>query len=274
MERDFKEIGCIIIPKETPKEDFINYCFNKERFWVLTNRMGMLANVPCVHQVIQDLKFADDDSGLGSQVIVEYIGAYKQYIITGTLSKVGESSYNSEESLLLYKTIQNGDNRGNTVGIIGNSLLSKLSIFAKNVKKKTAKLLIECFGSKDSELKLGSSGWVLIQGDSGIKLRYKTEKEIVILEDKIELFYSKEQKLTISNKELCYVDGTNTFKIDSSGYNLGKINFKDYINEILDFLGNDLMLLTPMGPTSPGTMASTAAPKLTQLKTKLAQINS
>lgn len=277
MEQDFKEIGCIIIPKDTDNiEDFKSYCFNKERFWIMTNRRGMLSNVPCLHQVLGDIEFPLDENSFGSQVLVEYISEYKQYIITGTLSKVGISTYQSQEVLSFAKTYKgnNEESFGNTVGIIGNTLLSKLSVFCKNVKKKTAKFFIECFGDKDSELNLNSSGWVLVNTESGIKLRYKTEKEVLITKDKIEIFYSKEQKFTLTDKELLYKDGTNTFKIDKSGYNFGNINFKDYITEILDFLGNDLMLLTPMGPTSPGTMASTAAPKLVQLKTKLSKINS
>ena len=50
--KDFKEIGCIIIPKGTEKESFKNLCFNEERFWVMTNKRGLLSNVPCIHQVV------------------------------------------------------------------------------------------------------------------------------------------------------------------------------------------------------------------------------
>lgn len=275
FEQDFKEIGCIIIPKgSTDKEIFINTCFNEERFWVMTNRSGLLSNVPCIHQVVGDIEFPEDNKSFGSQVVVEYIASYKQWVITGTLSKVGNSSYQSEESLILKKTYKGQKACGNTVGIIGNSLLSKLIVFCKNLSQKTATLIIECFGDKNSQLRLNSSGWIWIKGEKGVKLRYKTEKEINILEDQIQIFFSKDQKLTIKDKELLYEDGKNKFKIDDSGYNLGKINFKDYITKILDFLGNDIILLTSMGPTSPGCMASSAASKLTQLKQELSQINS
>lgn len=274
---DFKEIGCIIIPKGSEdREKFVNFCFNEERFWVMTNKHGILSNVPCIHQVVGDIEFPLDDNSFGSQVIIEYIEDYKQYLITGTLSKIGNSSYQSEENLLCRKTYQGTkeDSKGNTVGLIGNTLLSKLSLFCKNVCNKAANLFIECFGNEDSKLEINSSGWVLVKAEKGLKLRYKSEKEITILEDKIEIFYSKDQKLTLEDKKLTYVDGTNTVKIDDSGYNLGKINFKDYITEILDFLGNDIILLTSMGPTSAGCMASPSGAKLTKLKQKLAQINS
>lgn len=275
FEQDFKEIGCVIIPKgSTDKETFINTCFNEERFWVMTNRSGLLSNVPCIHQVVGDIEFPKDDKSFGSQVVVEYIAAYKQWVITGTLSKVGNSSYQSEESLILRKTYKGQEACGNTVGVIGNSLLSRLIVFCKNLSQKTATLVVECFGDENSQLELNSSGWVWVKGEKGVKLRYKTEKEINILEDQIQIFFSKDQKLTIKDKELLYEDGKNKFKIDDSGYNLGKINFEKYLTKILDFLGNDLMLLTPCGPSSPGTMASSAGPKLTQLKQELSQINS
>ena len=275
FEQDFKEIGCIIIPKGSDdKEKFISTCFNEERFWIMTNRNGLLSNVPCIHQVVGDIEFPKDENSFGSQVVVEYIAAYKQWIITGTLSKVGNSSYQSEESLIVRKTFKGKGACGNTVGIIGNSLLSRLAVFCKNLSQKTATLIIECFGDEKSQLELNSSGWVWVKGEKGVKLRYKTEKEINISEDQIQIFFSKEQKLTIKNKELLYEDGKNKFKIDDSGYNLGKINFKDYVTKVLDFLGNDIILLTSMGPTSPGCMASSAASKLIKLKQELAKINS
>lgn len=270
---DFKEIGCIIIPKGTDKENFKNLCFNKERFWVMTNKRGLLSNVPCIHQVISDIEFPLDENSFGSQVIIEYISAYDQYIITGTLSKVGNSSYQNEEDLIYRKTYRGEGEKGNTLGLLGNTLLSKLSIFCKNLSQKTATLLIECFGDDNSQLNLGSSGWIFLNAEKGIKLRYKDDKEISILEDEIQIFFSKNQKLVLKDKEFIYEDGTNTFKIDKSGYNLGKINFEKYITKILDFLGNDLMLLTPCGPSSPGTMSSSAGPKLMQLKQELSQIN-
>lgn len=275
MEKDFKEIGCIIIPKNVNREDFINLCFNKERFWVMTNKRGMLANVPCIHQVISDIEFPLDDTSFGSQVLIEYISSYKQYVIVGTLSKIGSSSYNNEESLLLKKTYKgtNSDSIGNTVGIIGNTLLSKLNVFCKNVCKGVANLFIECFGNENSKLEINSSGWVLVKAESGIRLRYKNKKEINILSDKIEIFCSKDQKLVLTEKSLVYTDGTNTVTIDDSGYNFGNINFQDYITEILDFLGNDIILLTSCGPTSAGCMTSPSSSKLIKLKQKLEQIN-
>lgn len=270
------EIGSIIIPKNVKdKESLKNLCFNEERFFVMTNTRGMLDNVACLHQVVADIEFPKDEYTLGSQVVLEEVGSASQFIIIGTLSKIGESTYNNEETLLCRKTYKGeGESIGNTIGMIGNALLSKLALFCKNVSQRASSLLIECFGSIESKLELRSSGWIFCKAEKGVKLRYKNEKEVNILEDQIQIFYSKNQKLTIKDKELLYEDGKNKFKIDDSGYNLGKINFEKYITKILDFLGNDIMLLTPCGPSSPGTMTSSAAPKLTQLKQELAQINS
>lgn len=275
LEGNFKEIGCIVIPPGVNREEFIRVCFNEERFCVMTNTRGLLTHVPCVHQVINDIYFPKDNKELGTQVLVEYLADYKQYIIVGTLSKLHESTYQSEENLNISKvykgTVKNAF--GNQIGMSGNTILSNLAIYAKNICKKAAYLFLECFGNKDSELHINSSGWIFVKSESGIKLRYKDKKEITILDDKIEMVMSKDQKLTLKDKELVYKDGTNTIKVDNKGYTFGNINFKDYITEILDFLGNDIVLLTSMGPTTAGCMASTSAAKLTQLKQKISNIN-
>ena len=119
----------------------------------------------------------------------------------------------------------------------------------KNVSQKASSLLIECFGSIESKLELRSSGWIFCKAEKGVKLRYKNEKEINILEDQIQIFYSKNQKLTIKDKELLYEDGKNKFKIDDSGYTFGNLEIPTFLNDILDFLGNDAMLLTSCGPS-------------------------
>lgn len=269
------EIGSIIIPKNVKdKESLKTLCFNEERFFVMTNTRGMLDNVACLHQVVSDIEFPEDEYTLGSQVVLDEIEGASQFIIIGTLSKIGESTYSSEENLLCRKTYkEKGEAIGNTIGMIGNTLLSKLAVFCKNVSQKAANLLIECFGNDESKLELRSSGLIFCKAEKGIKLRYKSEKEINILEDQIQIFYSKDQKLTIKNEELIYEDGTNTFKIDSNGYTFGNIEIPTFLNEILDFLGNNAMLLTAMGPTSMGMMSTSAAPKLQELKTKLQNIN-
>lgn len=269
------EIGSIILPKGVKdKESIKTLCFNQERFFVMTNTRGMLDGVACLHQVVSDIEFPEDENSLGSQVVLEEIKEVSQFIIIGTLSKIGESIYNNEENLLCRKVYKNkGDAIGNTVGMIGNTLLSKLAIFCKNVNKKAANLLVECFGDDKSKLELVSSGWILCKGEKGIKLRYKNKKEINITEEQIQIFFSKDQKLTLKNKEFFYEDGKNSFKIDKNGYTFGNLEIPTFLNEILDFLGNDLVLLSSMGPTSPGCMASPSAPKLQQLKQKIQNIN-
>ena len=269
------EIGSIIIPKNVKdKESLKNLCFNEERFFVMTNTRGMLDNVACLHQVVADIEFPKDEYTLGSQVVLEEVESASQFIIIGTLSKIGESTYNNEETLLYRKTYKGeGEAIGNTIGMIGNAFLSKLALFCKNVSQKASSLLIECFGSIESKLELRSSGWIFCKAEKGVKLRYKNKKEINILEDQIQIFYSKNQKLTIKNKELLYEDGKNKFKIDDSGYTFGNLEIPTFLNDILDFLGNDAMLLTSCGPSSMGMMSTSAAPKLQKLKQKIQNIN-
>lgn len=275
MKDDFVEMGCLVVPKDVNREEFISLCFSKERFWVMTNKHGLLSNVPCIHQVLGDLQFPNDENDFGSQVLIQCMSDYKQYVIIGTVSKINHSTNRyDEENLILDKTYEGKDKSafGNSIGLSGNTLLSKLTLFCKSVSKKTSELIIHCFGDNKSKLQIKSSGWLFLESESGTKL-VKDNKEVSLLDDKIVISLNKDQNLILKDKSFVYTDGNNTFKIDNSGYNLGNINFKDYITEILDFLGNDLVLLTSMGPTSSGCMTSTSAPKLTKLKQKLAQIN-
>ena len=85
---------------------------------------------------------------------------------------------------------------------------------------------------------------------------------------------STKQNLTFDDDKLFYKDSFgNKFTIDKEGYKLGNINFKTYITKILDFLGNNIMLNTPMGVSAPGCTSTPSGTQLQQIKTELENIN-
>ena len=265
-----KEIGTgyIIIPSDVNREEFVKNCYLRESFYIMTNEGGVISNVLCMHQVLNDIKFAEDSTGLGSQVIFVNFESYNMPVIIGTVSKQGLSEYRKESGINYSKNF-----KGTDIGFIGDLLLSKLIIFCKNSLNKLSKLIIEVSGNKDSELNLNSSGWVYIKCETGFKL-IKKEKQIIVDDDKILISNSTKQNLIFDNNKLFYKDSFgNKFTIDKEGYKLGNINFKEYITKILDFLGNKIVLLTSMGPSSPGCSASTSGPELQQIKTELENIN-
>ena len=56
----------IIIPEGVNKEEYIGSCFAKESFGIMTNDGGFIGNVLCIKQVLNDLKFLEDYTGLGT----------------------------------------------------------------------------------------------------------------------------------------------------------------------------------------------------------------
>lgn len=260
--------GYIVIPEGVNRDEFVESCYSKESFYIMTNEGGLIPSVLCMHQVLNDIKFAEDSTGLGSQVIFVNFEVYNMPVIIGTVSKQGLSEYRNESGISYSKSF-----RGIDIGFVGNLLLSKLTIFCKNSLNKLGKLIIEVSGNKDSELNLNSSGWVYIKCETGFKL-IKKEKQIIVDDDKILISNSTKQNLTFDDDKLFYKDSFgNKFTIDKEGYKLGNINFKTYITKILDFLGNSIILNTPMGPTSPGCTSTPSGTQLQQIKTELENIN-
>lgn len=271
-----KEIGCLIIPKGENRDKFIEKCFEKERFTILSNKRGIISNVICLSHIIPHLKFPSNTEILGSQVLIEYIEEYKTFCILGVISKVNSSFYLGEKDYNLSKTYEGNikNSAGNTLGLSGNLVSSYLSLFCKNVWGKISSLNINCIGNEESYINIYSSGWIATKAEKGIKLRFKNKKEILINEDKIELSFNENQRLTLSEDKLNYTDGTNKFTIDDSGYNFGNINFKKFLNKILNFLGQNIILLTSCGPSSAGCLSSPSGPQLQKLQEELNNINS
>lgn len=262
-------LGYLIIPTGINREDYIKSCFDKELFAVMTNNKGCITDVLCLKQILNDLEFPIDDIHLGSEVILNYLDKYHRYIIIGTISKQGESNFNNEQDLKFSKTLDNS-----SVGVVGNTFLSRLYIFCKNVASKIANLIIEVKGSKDSKLSLNSSGWVCIKTETGFKILNGIDKGIYIDKDKISINNSIDQNLILSDNSLIYQDGNkNKLTIDSKGYSLGNINFQNYITEILDFINNQIVLNTPMGPSAPGVSSTTSGASLIKIKEELENIN-
>lgn len=123
MRRDIGT-GYIVIPEGVNKEEFIESCFTKENFCVMTNEGGFIPNVLCMKQILNDLKFPEDYTGLGTQVIFVNFDEYNIPVIIGTVSKQGLSEYRNEGDLNFSKNL-----KGNEIGFVGNLFLSKLSIF-------------------------------------------------------------------------------------------------------------------------------------------------
>lgn len=265
-----KEIGTgyIVIPEGVNKEEYIESCFTKENFCIMTNDGGFIPNVLCMKQVLNDLKFPEDYTGLGTQVIFVNFDEYNIPVIIGTVSKQGLSEYRNEGDLNFSKNL-----KGNEIGFVGNLFLSKLSIFCRNLFNKKSKINIEVVGNEESELNLVSSGWVCSKSNTGFKIVNKN-KQVIIDKDKILISNSLEQNLSLDDEKLFYKDKHgNKLTIDAEGYKLGNINFKEYITKILDFLGNKIILNTSMGPSAPGCSSTTSGTELQQIKTELENIN-
>ena len=259
--------GHIFIPNGIDRDTYIASCFTKEKFDILTNEGVTIVGVQCLENILDELFFPETPEELGSQVIIVYLEEYKIYTIIGVVSKRGLSTFRGEFD---YKKTKTKD--GTSLGIFGNIKNSKLVVFLRDKINKFCEFILEVKGNQDSKLKINSSGWVILNANTGIKIKSK-DREIIISEDSISINNGFNKNFKIDRDKFIYKDNKNTFKIDSSGYNLGNINFEEYFTQILEFLERDLTLNTPMGPTAPGVQPTTAAPKLKQLKQKLKDIN-
>lgn len=271
-ERESIGIGFLAIPEGEDRNRFISQCFNKEKFSIINENGELILNVLCLKHVINDLQFPKNlEEGipsLGSQVIYITYPNQNIPIIIGVINKQGISEYFTEDNLSYTKIFDDC-----IAGLVGNLSLRKLFLSIKSATKKFCKLIIGVSGDDKSELSLESTGYVLIKGDTGIKIK-GNNKEIILDKDKILITNTSKQNIKIDDNGFDYKDGLgNKFKLNKDGYILGNINFEKYITEILDFLGNDIILNTSTGPTGPGCMATSSGQKLQQLQQKIKNIN-
>lgn len=271
-ERESIGIGFLAIPEGEDRNIFINQCFNKEKFSIINENGELILNVLCLKHVINDLQFPkkleEGTPSLGSQVIYITYPNQNIPIIIGVINKQGISEYFTEDNLSYTKIFDDC-----IAGLVGNLSLRKLFLSIKSATKKFCKLIIGVSGDDKSELSLESTGYVLIKGDTGIKIK-GNNKEIILDKDKILITNTSKQNIKIDDNGFDYKDGLgNKFKLNKDGYILGNINFEKYITEILDFLGNDIILNTSTGPTGPGCMATSSGQKLQQLQQKIKNIN-
>lgn len=270
-ERQSIGIGFLVIPEGVDRNSFIEQCYNKEKFVIMNENGELIMNVLCSKHVLNYLKFPKDpkeEIQLGSQVI--YVTYPKQNvpIIIGILAKEGISDYYSESGFDNSKMLNDC-----SVGISGNLILRKLTLFCKSAIDKFCKLIISVSGNEESELSLESTGYVLTRGKTGIKIK-GNNKEIILDKDKILITNTSEQNIKIDDEGFDYKDKLgNKFKLNKDGYILGNINFEKYITEILEFLGNVFILNTSNGPTGPGCSATSSGQKLQQLIKKIKDIN-
>ena len=268
-ERSSIGIGYLIIPDECERDKFLAQCFNKQKFCIVNNNGEFIENVPCLEQILNDLQFPIDSKSFGSQILYLNLPGQNVPIIIGTLAKQFISSYRKENDFIINKNFNDVD-----VGILGNLSLRKIIFSIKSVAKKFCKMIISVSGDEKSEMSIESSGYIFLKAkNGGIKIK-GVDKEIIIDKEKILITNTSKQNIRIDDNGFDYKDGlSNKLKINKDGYILGNINFRDYINEILDFLGNDISLNTQMGPTAPGCSTTTAGAKLMELIQKIHNIN-
>lgn len=260
--RESSGLGYIILPEGVNREIFVSTCFNKEQFTICTNTGEIIPNVPVSNQVLNYIEIPNTPNTLGTQVAFINDENHNKPFIISSFSKQKKSEFRGEYDLKIEK---------GSVGLNGNSFLSKLVIFVRNSKSKISNLLLDVTGNKDSVLGLNSSGWIVLKFESGLKLK-NDKREIIIDDDKF-MYADGKHNLKIDLNGLTYKDGINSFKINKEGYVLGNLNFKDYMLELLNFLNNEAMFMTASGPTLPGISKSTSVILFEEIISKMKNIN-
>jgi len=251
--RELFGIGYIILPEGVDRKDFVETCFNKEQFSICTNNGEIIINVPASSQTLNELIIPNTSSELGTQVCFINEEKHNKPFIIGTFSKQKISEFRKENDLKFQK---------GSIGLNGNSVFSKLVIFARATKNKLANLSLEVSGNEDSSLNLKSSGWIVNQSKKGIKLK-NNNREVIIDENKF-LYADGIHQLNIDDNGFTYKDGQNNINIGSKSISINTNQNVDLTCELANIIsdnirlgGNKSIILTNLPPGSAITSLDT-----------------
>lgn len=237
--------GYIVLPEGVSRDEYVNSCFNREQFSIVTNDGEYIPNVLATKQVLNDLEIPKTFKQLGTQVLFLNSPDQNRPIIYATLAKKGVSEFRTEDDFISKKTLDGGE-----VGEVVNTKNHSFVSYIKSFFKKAASYVIQVVGNDKSKFQVESSGWIVLQFEKGIKLRNK-DKELRIYEDKLIFTDEYDNKMVIDKDKLMLKNADKKIRLllDKSGYNFGTINLQDYFDRLLKFFLQNYCLQTAFGPS-------------------------
>ena len=251
-------LAYIVIPFGVDRNDFVQSCYRKERVHIAVERGSIVKNCYIDSSVLQRIKFPDDSTKLGSQVVFVMEKFRKVPFVIATVTRNMERVISDEETI----NIQRSFNGGN-LSIVGKgdgTLLINLE------SSDYSKLIIHATG-ENSVIDINSDGLITLNAKDDVTIN--SSKTIVknFLNDQglVEKF------LTLDDTGLKYQDDKgNKFSVDYDSnkiiHNEGSqpiplgIELKTQSNRLNEKFNKflDTFLNTPVVPGDGGAALQTA----------------
>lgn len=251
-------LAYIVVPFGVDRNDFVQSCYRKERVHIAVERGSIVKNCYVDSSVLQRIKFPDDSTKLGSQVVFVMEKFRKVPFVIATVTRNMERVISDEETINIQRSLNGGN----------------LSIVGKG----DGTLLINLEGSDYSKLIIhttGENSVIDVNSDGLITLNAKDDVTINSSKTIVKNFLNDqgliEKSLTLDDTGLKYQDDKgNKFSID---YDSNKIihnegsqpiplgtELKDQLDKLNKKFNKflDTYINTPVVPSDGGKAVQTA----------------
>ena len=251
-------LAYIVIPFGVDRNDFVQSCYRKERVHIAVERGSIVKNCYIDSSVLQRIKFPDDSTKLGSQVVFVMEKFRKVPFVIATVTRNIERVISDEETINIQRSLNGGN-----LSIVGKgdgTLLINLE------SSDYSKLIIHTTG-ENSVIDVNSDGLITLNAKDDVTIN--SSKTIVknFLNDQGLV----EKSLTLDDTGLKYQDDKgNKFFID---YDSNKIihnegsqpiplgtELKDQLDKLNKKFNKflDTYINTPVVPSDGGKAVQTA----------------
>ena len=102
-------LAYIVVPFGVDRNDFVQSCYRKERVHVAVERGSIVKNCYIDSSVLQRIKFPDDSTKLGSQVVFVMEKFRKVPFVVATVTRNMERVISDEETINIQRSLNGGN---------------------------------------------------------------------------------------------------------------------------------------------------------------------